>query len=69
MAERVGEPEPQPPDGRRQPEWLALVPRAMVGDRQARAALYEQFAPTVHAIALAHVGHQSAEDVTQDVFC
>lgn len=64
MAERVGEPAS---DGG--PSWRALVPMAQLGDRAARAALYEEFAPTVHAIALAHVGRQSADDVTQDVFC
>jgi len=64
MAERVGEPASDS-----EPAWRALVPKAQLGDRAARAALYEQFAPTVHAIALAHVGRTSADDVTQDVFC
>jgi RNA polymerase sigma-70 factor (ECF subfamily) len=64
MAERVGDPASD-----HEPAWRALVPKAQLGDRAARAALYEEFAPTVHAIALAHVGRQSADDVTQDVFC
>jgi RNA polymerase sigma-70 factor (ECF subfamily) len=45
------------------------VPLACGGDREARASLYRTFVPTVHAIALAHVGSQHADDVTQDVFC
>jgi len=50
------------------PAWRALVPVAQRGDRGARAQLYEHFASTVHAIVLAHVGAQHADDVTQDVF-
>jgi RNA polymerase sigma-70 factor, ECF subfamily len=46
-----------------------LVRAAQRGDREAWSALYAAFARTVHAIALAHVGPQAADDVTQDVFC
>ncbi|HEX6811884.1 MAG TPA: sigma-70 family RNA polymerase sigma factor [Planctomycetota bacterium] len=49
--------------------WADLMPLAQRGDREARAALYTAFARTVHAIALAHVGAQHADDVTQEVFC
>ena len=55
--------------GNPEPAWRAQVPAAQRGDRDARGALYEAFAPTVHAIALAHVGAQHADDVTHDVFC
>ncbi|MCB9877350.1 MAG: sigma-70 family RNA polymerase sigma factor [Planctomycetes bacterium] len=49
--------------------WRAQVGPAAGGDRAARAALYETFAPVVHGIVLALVGRQVAEDVTHDVFC
>jgi RNA polymerase sigma-70 factor (ECF subfamily) len=55
--------------GDRDAQWTVLVPSAQRGDRAAQAALYEQFVRTVHGIALAHVGSQSADDVTQEVFC
>lgn len=45
------------------------VRAAQRGDRAAWASLYASFVRTVHAIALAHVGAQLAEDVTQEVFC
>ncbi len=49
--------------------WVDLVPRARRGDPAAQSAVYEAFARIVHAIALAHVGSQFADDVTQEVFC
>ncbi len=55
--------------GKTEPAWRALLVPAQQGDRDARASLYEVFAATVHAIALAHVGVDHADDVTQDVFC
>lgn len=55
--------------GNNEPRWRGLVAPAQQGDREARASLYEVFAKTVHAIALAHVGVDHADDVTQDVFC
>lgn len=50
-------------------DWRCHVRPAQQGDRDARALLYRAFAKTVHAIALAHVGFDQADDVTQDVFC
>ncbi len=55
--------------GDRDAQWTMLVPSAQRGDRAAQTALYEQFVRTVHGIVLAHVGSQSADDVTQEVFC
>jgi len=55
--------------GDRDVQWTALVQQAQRGDRAAWATLYSSFARTVHAIALAHVGAQQADDVTQEVFC
>jgi len=55
--------------GTNEPRWRELIAPAQLGDRTARASLYEVFAKTVHAIALAHVGVDHADDVTQDVFC
>ncbi|MFT4512949.1 MAG: RNA polymerase sigma-70 factor (ECF subfamily) [Planctomycetota bacterium] len=55
--------------GNTEPNWRALVAPAQQGDRDARTSLYEVFASTVHAIALAHVGRDYVDDVTQDVFC
>lgn len=55
--------------GDRDVQWTGLVQQAQRGDRAAWAALYSSFARTVHAIALAHVGAQHADDVTQEVFC
>ncbi len=46
-----------------------LVRAAQRGDREAWSSLYSSFARTVHAIALAHVGAQAADDVVQEVFC
>ena len=57
------------PGGNIQSNWRAFVVPAQQGDRAARTSLYEVFASTVHAIALAHVGRDHADDVTQDVFC
>ncbi len=57
------------PGGNTDSNWRALVVPAQQGDRDARASLYELFATTVHAIALAHVGVDHADDVSQDVFC
>lgn len=51
------------------PGWRDWIAPAQQGDREARASLYEVFAKTVHAIALAHVGVDHADDLTQDVFC
>lgn len=39
-----------------------------VGEGGARADLYRRFAPVVHGIAVAFVGSDDADDVTQDVF-
>lgn len=55
--------------GDRDAQWTEQVLAAQRGDRAAWAALYAGFARTVHAIALAHVGSQGADDVTQEVFC
>lgn len=55
--------------GKSEASWRELVVPAQQGDRDARASLYAEFASTVHAIALAHVGREHADDVTQDVFC
>jgi len=38
------------------------------GDGGARAELYRRYAPVVHGIAVAVVGHGDADDVTQEVF-
>lgn len=50
-------------------QWTEVVQRAQRGDREACAGLYAEFARTVHAIVLAHVGAGFADDVTQEVFC
>lgn len=42
--------------------------RASTGDRVAFGALYQEFARTVHGVALAHGAAAEAADVTQDVF-
>jgi RNA polymerase sigma-70 factor, ECF subfamily len=55
--------------GDRDAQWTEQVRAAQRGDRDAFAVLYAAFARTVHAIVLAHVGAQAAEDVTQEVFC
>jgi RNA polymerase sigma-70 factor (ECF subfamily) len=55
--------------GDRDAQWTEQVRAAQRGDRDAFAALYATFAGTVHAIVMAHVGAQAAEDVTQEVFC
>jgi len=51
--------------GDRDAQWTEQVLAAQRGDRAAWAALYAGFARTVHAIALAHVGSQGADDVSQ----
>lgn len=54
--------------GDRDAQWTEQVALARRGDPAACEALYARFARTVHAIALAHVGAQHADDVTQEVF-
>lgn len=55
--------------GEPQAQWTTEVLAAQRGDREAWAKLYVAFARTVHGIVLAHVGAQSADDGTQEVFC
>ena len=45
-----------------------LAERAPDGDQLAFRALYERFAPMVHAVLVAHAAAQEAEDLMQDVF-
>ena len=45
-----------------------LVMEARSGDRAAFASLHRSFAPMVHAVLLARVPAQEAEDLVQDVF-
>lgn len=45
-----------------------LVEQACRGDRKAFALLHERYAPTVHAVLLARVPPQEAEDLAQEVF-
>jgi len=45
-----------------------LVARACAGDRHAFARLYERYAAVVHAVLLARVPSQEAEDLLQEVF-
>lgn len=45
-----------------------LAERARDGDAQAFRALYERFAPMVHAVLVAHAPSQDADDLMQDVF-
>lgn len=45
-----------------------LVAQACKGDRRAFALLHERYAPVVHAVLLARVPHQEAEDLAQEVF-
>jgi RNA polymerase sigma-70 factor, ECF subfamily len=52
---------PPAPDG-------PLVQRARDGDGPAFRALYEQYAPMVHAVLLARAPRQDADDLMQDVF-
>lgn len=49
------------------PEVL-LVAAAQAGDRAAFGRLYQAYGKTVHAILLAKVPPQAAEDLVQDVF-
>lgn len=46
----------------------SLVEHARRGDRRAFGALYERFAPAVHAVLLGYVGPHDARDLVQDVF-
>lgn len=46
----------------------ALAVRAGAGDRGAMDELFREFAPAVYAVALAHVRHEDAQDVVQEVF-
>ncbi|GJM21961.1 MAG: hypothetical protein DHS20C15_18760 [Planctomycetota bacterium] len=50
------------------PADTQLVERALDGDQRAFTALYERFAPMVHAILLARAGPRDADDSMQDVF-
>lgn len=45
-----------------------LVAKACAGDRHAFAGLHERYAPVVHAVLLARVPSQEAEDLLQEVF-
>lgn len=45
-----------------------LAEQARAGDRRAFAALHARFAPMVHAVLLAKVPPQEADDLVQDVF-
>ncbi len=45
-----------------------IVERARNGDRLAFNALYEQFAPVVHAVIISGVPSSEVDDVMQDVF-
>ena len=45
-----------------------LVAQASRGDRRAFALLHERYAPTVHAVLLARVPPQEADDLVQEVF-
>jgi RNA polymerase sigma-70 factor (ECF subfamily) len=45
-----------------------LVEEACRGDRRAFALLHERYAPVVHAVLLARVPTQEAEDLVQEVF-
>ena len=45
-----------------------LVAQASRGDRKAFALLHERYAPTVHAVLLARVPPQEADDLVQEVF-
>jgi len=45
-----------------------LVAKACAGDRRAFARLHERYAPVVHAVLLARVPSQEAEDLLQEVF-
>lgn len=46
----------------------ALVEAARRGDRAAFGRLYEQFAPLVHGILIAHVPGAAVDDLVQDAF-
>jgi RNA polymerase sigma-70 factor (ECF subfamily) len=45
-----------------------LVAQASRGDRRAFTLLHERYAPVVHAVLLARVRPQEAEDLVQEVF-
>jgi RNA polymerase sigma-70 factor (ECF subfamily) len=51
-----------------QPRDLAPARPAPTGLRLAFADVYDRFARVVHGIVLSRVGHQDADDVTQEVF-
>lgn len=53
------------PDG---PDPAASLAAARAGDPAAFARLHRAFLPVVHGIALAHVGPDDADDVTQEAF-
>jgi len=48
--------------------WRELVVHAQAGSRAAMTRLHEKYAPMVHAILLARVPAQRADDLVQDVF-
>ncbi|MCB9670442.1 MAG: sigma-70 family RNA polymerase sigma factor [Alphaproteobacteria bacterium] len=50
------------------PRFLPWVAAARTGDRAAWNALHAHFAPGVHAVALAHGPHATADDVVQETF-
>ncbi|MBW2523681.1 MAG: sigma-70 family RNA polymerase sigma factor [Deltaproteobacteria bacterium] len=47
---------------------VALVEAARAGDSQSFARLYQVFGPVVHAVVVARVPVDAAEDIMQDVF-
>jgi len=49
-------------------DHATIVRAAQSGDRDAFAELYARFAGFVHAILLAHVPHDTAADLAQEVF-
>lgn len=53
------------PEGEEAP---GLASRAREGDREAFEALYERFAPMVHAVLLSSVKRAEVDDLVQDVF-
>jgi RNA polymerase sigma-70 factor (ECF subfamily) len=55
------------PDAATRP-WRPLLAAARAGDAEAFAALYREFAPVAHGVALARVGPDEADDVVQETF-
>ncbi|MFO0931419.1 MAG: sigma-70 family RNA polymerase sigma factor [Planctomycetota bacterium] len=56
------------PDRPAPPDLAATLAAARAGDAAAFDALHRRFAGVVHGIALARVGPDDADDVTQEVF-